>query len=161
MTYIPDLHDYSNEPTEVVKDFLSEGRRKAIANEIQAMVDEEFDLLEERADEFISETAARRAEKFLERVLNGDEKAAMSLLGDDTGSSRYRMYCHDAGKAWASMIHGKLNETGEIKMRREIVEAHRDLITSERIKDLESVVKGLEDQIRKQDIEINRLRDRL
>lgn len=161
MTYIPDVHDYTLDASEPVKEFLSEQRRKAITSEIEQVVDEEFDRFEDYANEFISNVAADRAELFFDKVLGGDDKAAMVLLGDQNDSSRYQQGGCCSGAPWASLIHGRLFETGGIKMRRKIVEAHADLITSERIKDLESIVDGLDRQIRKQNQEINDLRGRL
>jgi len=41
------------------------------------------------------------------------------------------------------VIHGKLFEQGCVRLRKGIVEAHRDLIASERILDLEDQVRSL------------------
>jgi len=159
--FINEVHGTEAGEEKEAEKFLGEGRRKAITREIEQIVSDEFDRLEEYAGSFISDVAASRAEKFLEKVLSGDEDAAMWLLGDESGYSRYRANGLDNGKPWASLIHGRLSETNMIKLRREIVDAHAELLVSERIADLDSIVAGLEDQIRKQDAEISNLRDRL
>jgi len=159
--YIPDLNDYSPPSMEVAEKFLSENRRKGIVSEIEQIVSEEFDRLTEYADEHISGVAASRAGKFLTRVLNGDSDAAMSLFGDTMDGSRYRMSGSDASKPWAHLIHGTLFETDGIILRRKIVEAHAELLQNERIKDLESVVAGLSQQVRELTRDLYMCRDRL
>lgn len=156
--HISDVHDYNPEPAKVAEDFIAEGRRKQIKGVIEQLVDDEFERLEEYANEFISQTAAARAEKFLERVLRGDDDAAMALLGDRNGGSRYHAFSSNAGKPWAELIHGKVFETGGIALRRLIVEAHADLLRNERIADLESVVAGLTQQVQKVTAELERCR---
>ena len=154
---IPDLHQYGHDDEpETVKAFLSDSHKKGIKSEIEQIVDSEFDRLEEYANEFICETAARRAEKFISRVLNGDNDAAKSLIDADGG--RYRACGHDHGKPWASLIHGSLFETATVVLRRKIVEAHADLLRSQRIADLEATVEGLSIQIRELEADRDRWR---
>ncbi len=156
--HISDVHDYSPEPSKAAEEFIAEGRKKQIKGVIEELVNDEFDRLEEYANEFISQTAAARAEKFLERVLKGDEDAAMALLGDKHGGDRYRTLGYNAGKPWASLIHGRVFETDGIDLRKRVVEAHPELLKSERIKDLESVVDGLTQQIRQIELDLERSR---
>ena len=148
--YMPEVHDYGShdEHGQVTQPFLAQNRRDAVKREIGGIVDDEFDRLGDYANTYISDVAADRAERFLERVLKGDEDAAMSLLGDKSGGMRIRQDGSDEGTPWARLIHGRLFETNPIKLRRQIVEAHADLITSERIADLEATVIGLSQQIR-------------
>ena len=157
--HISDLDDYSPEPTKVVEEFIAKNRKEQIKGAIEELVDDEFLRLEEYADEYISQTAADRAQKFLERVLIGDDDAAMALVGDKNGGSRYKMHGTDDGKPWAQLIHGRLFETGGILMRRQIVEAHADLIRNERIADLESVVDGLTAQVRDLTAQLHKARE--
>lgn len=154
--HISDVHDYSFPETEVVKEFLSQPTKKELKKTIEGIIDEEFNRLEDYAHDHISQVAADRAERFLERVLKGDEDAAEALLGDKNGWGRHRM---QDGTPWAQLIHGRIFESGSLELRRKIVEAHADLIRNERIKDLESIVEGLTAQIKKQDNEIERMRD--
>lgn len=159
--HISDVHDYSCTQAEEMetkaKEYLTPEHKKLLHDALYEIINEEYNHLEENAAEFLESCAASRAETFLKRVLDGDEKAAMALLGDDRGGDRHKQYGYDAGEAWAQLIRGELSETDGIKMRRKIVEAHPDLIISERIKDLESIVEGLKLQIQKQDKEIERL----
>ena len=144
---ISELHRVDFEADPVATKILADGRAKKIKAEIAEMIDDEFSHLEDEASDFISERSAFRAEKFLERVLRGDEDAAMALLGNASDSDRYKIYGSDEGEPWPQLIHGRLSETNGIKMRRQIVEAHPDLIRNERIKDLEAVVSGLTKQV--------------
>ena len=157
--YIPDVHEYGKE-YDIAKQFLTEADQKKLKDEIGEIVEDALDRFVDgdEVNRYISEIAARRAEALLEKVLRGDENAAMVLLGDRSGGSRYRGAGYDAGKPWASLIHGHLFETDPIQLRRQIVEAHADLLRSERIKDLESIVEGLMAQVQQQDAEIIRLR---
>ena len=154
MTYIPDVHDYSEEKPEIVKAFLDQRTRKQLSAEIAEIINEEFDRLEEYANESISQTAAGRAEVFIERLLDGDEDAARMLFVNR--NDRYRTG-YEEGKPWASLIHGRLFETDGIVLRRRIVEAHSELIRNERIADLESIVEGLTLQIKDLEAQIKRM----
>jgi len=157
MDYISELHDYSCPETEEAKEFLSQGRKDGIKKEIGQIVEDEFGRLVEYADECISQTAARRAKQFLEAVLKGDPEAGMKLLGSRDGGDRYQTLGCDQGKPWAGMHHGHLFETDGIRLRREIVEAHPDLLRNERIADLESIVEGLKQQVQKLELQIDEM----
>lgn len=161
--HIPNVHDYSESDVDpkVAEGFLAENRKKQLADLVSEIVDDEFDRLENYANEYISQIAANRAECFLKKVLEGDEDAAMELLGDARGGQRRRDFGVDDAKPWAELIHGRLFETGEIELRRKIVEAHPDLLRNERIADLESVVEGLSDQVRKLEADLRRCHERV
>jgi hypothetical protein len=146
--YIKDVYNYTPSPTDAAKQFIEQGRKEQIKKEVEQLVDDEFARLEEYADEYISDVAADRAERFLKRVLEGDEDAAMALLGDAKGSSRYRQIGCNKESPWSYLINGRLFETSGVTLRRRIVESHAELLRSERIKDLESVVEGLTEQVR-------------
>ena len=156
--HISDVHDYGSQDQHdaTTKPYLEKVQRDALKSEIEQIIDIEFERLGDYANDYISDVAAERAEKFLERVLKGDDDAAMSLLGDKSDGDRIRLGGCDHGKPWAHLIHGSLFETGGIALRRQIVDTHAELLKSERIKDLESVVEGLSRQVR--DLE-NRLDD--
>lgn len=159
--YISDCHDYSPEPSDTLKEFIAKGRKEQIKRVIEELVEDEFANLQDYGDEYISQVAARRAEQFLERVLKGDDDAAMSLLGDRHDGSRYRQTACELGKPWAHLIHGRLFEAGGLALRRQVVEANVDLIQNERIKDLESIVEGLMQQVRGLESDLERCRERL
>lgn len=162
--HIPDVHDYSMSETDAqekkAKEYLTNDHKKVLQSAIYNVMDEEYNRLEDNSAEFLENCAASRAEAFFKKVLSGDKDAAMALFGDRHDSSRYRQLGIDKGEPWAHFIRGSLFETDGLKMRRQLVEAHPDLIVSERIKDLDSVVKGLQLQIIEQDKEIERLRQR-
>lgn len=148
--HISELHEYGEIPEKeqsLAKEFLSKERKKGIRDEIEQIFSEESDRMEEYASDAISEIAAARAQRFLESVLKGNEDAGKQLLGAGA-SSRYRMGGVSAGEPWASLIHGNLFQTTTMKLREEIVKAHADLLKSERINDLESIVEGLTAQVR-------------
>lgn len=58
------------------------------------------------------------------------------------------------------IIHGKLHENSCVDLRRMIVDAHRELITAERIKDLEDINKSLIAQVNKANAEKNAMWER-
>lgn len=62
---------------------------------------------------------------------------------------------------WHPLIGGRLSEADFVALRRGIVEAHRDLITEQRVLDLEDQVKSLVAQANRKDNEIERLRGEL
>ncbi len=161
--HISDVHDHgtNSERARIATEFLAQGRKTEIKKAIEGLIDDEFDALQDHADEYISQVAADRAEKFLSRVLQGDEDAAMALLGDSLGGGRYRKSGYDEGTPWAHLIHGRLFETQQITLRRQIVEAHAELLRNERIADLESVVDGLTRQVQELTTELEQCRDRL
>ena len=160
MTHISDVHDYDGEPHQAkVEEFLAEGYRKAITGELEQIICAEFDRLEEYAGEHISQVAADRAERFLEKVLSGDEDAARQLLGLSGYDGRYNTVGYNAGEAVSHLIHGRLFEAGPVELRKRIVEAHADLLKDERVKDLEATVEGLTKQVRDLATEVEHLRD--
>lgn len=160
--HIPDLHDYQMSDTETqeakAKEFLTPEHKKLVAESIYYVMDEQYNKLEDYAAEFLENCASSRAESFFKKVLSGDKDAALALFGDRLDSDRFKQLGIDSGEPWVHLIRGSIFETDGIKMRRQLVEAHPDIITSERIKDLESIVEGLKQQIKKQDKEIERLR---
>lgn len=59
------------------------------------------------------------------------------------------------------IIHGTLFEQGPVALRKQIVEAHRDLLVNERILDLEDQVRSLVAQVNKAHTERDRMFDRV
>ena len=160
--YIEDLHDVCDESSnEEARKQLSDRTRERIKDAVGEIIDEKYDELEDNAGYFITTTAANRAEKFLLRVLHGDEDAANVLLGGE--SDRYKMSGgYDDGEPWAEMHHGKnLFETSGVELRRKIVEANRDLLMNEVIADRDATIDGLKKQIGEMHNEIERLRERI
>lgn len=159
--YISGLHDYEHDEDPKAMEFIALGRKKEIKDEIESLIEDEFDRLEDFASNHISQLAADRAENYLVKVLAGDDDAAMALLGSKNNGDRYKNMGGRDGEPWAHLIRGTLFETRGIEMRRKIVEAHSDLIASERIKDLESIVDGLTQQLKKAQVDLDACRDRV
>ena len=96
------------------------------------------------------------AKRTVESILQGNEQQMRRYLSCDvhgyTGRSDW------SGAKWFAarkideahpVIHGRLHEHSQLALRRDLVNAHRDLIASERIKDLEDQVKSLVAQVNK------------
>lgn len=152
------LHEYDDpKAVEPAKKFLDKRTKQKVIDELHEIIEEQFRQLEEESEEYISGAATERAVKFIDRVLKGDEKAAESIFS--TGESgRRKVFDPGKGEPWCSLIHGKLHETEAVKLRRELVEAHPDLLRNERIADLESIVESLTEQANKSEAELKRIR---
>jgi hypothetical protein len=110
-----------------------------------AMDDLESDLdfgLKERLSTNLADFICTSAENAVKQLLAGNEDRMRSYLSACAGSYTGRDRDH-------SVIHGKLFETGAIELRRQIVDAHAELLKNERILDLEDQVKSLVVQINK------------
>jgi hypothetical protein len=140
------LHPSEEPAEEPAKSYLTKERLVGIKAELSYLCDDILVEAAEYAADHISAEATNRARHFLECVLAGDTKAAEALfeLGQ---SSRYCCSGMDEGSPWAQVIHGAIFETGAIKLRRELVEAHADILKTERMADLESIIEGLRSQI--------------
>ena len=156
LSYTDEAGEEANQ--QKAEEFLSEGRKKEITSAIESIIEDEFYRLEEYASEHLNDVARRRAEGFLKTVLEGDHDAASELFGAGS-SSRYREIGWDAGKPWASIIHGSLFQSSQMKLREKLVAAHPDLLRNERIADLESIVDGLTRQIKSLESDLNRALD--
>ncbi len=101
--------------------------------------------------------AREAAAKAIEAVLEGDEKELRRWLSCDSGAYTGRAgegyYSRSQGEAHP-IIHGKLFEQGAVLLRKQIVDAHADLLKTERILDLE-------DQLRSVVIQHNKVKDEL
>ncbi|MTJ81764.1 MAG: hypothetical protein F8N37_12200 [Telmatospirillum sp.] len=107
-------------------------------------------------------------DKAVNALLNGNADEMRRYLSADlggyTGRSDSSFWPRKADlPSWHPVIHGTLFEGEQIALRRRIVDAHRDLITDQRILDLEDQVKSLVAQVNKLEAEkeglIQRLRD--
>lgn len=100
------------------------------------------------------------AENAVEQILNGNEDQMRRYLScekrSETGEyigwngrlDGFSMGDRDIARQHP-VIHGRLFEQGCVRLRKEIVDAHRDLLVSERILDLEEQVKSLVAQVNK------------
>ena len=89
-------------------------------------------------------------------------RAIEAILAGNEDEMRKRLSCREGSWTGRSdspyatsrddfhpVIHGKLFEQGAIALRRNIVAAHRDLIETQRILDLEDQIKSLTVQVNK------------
>lgn len=124
--------------------------RNALIEEIDAFEYEIKDNLAHNLVGFVAEMAKRT----VEAILRGDDNEMRRYLGCErgawTGRSDGSVWGHKRDiDSWHPVIHGTLFEQGSIALRRDIVAAHRDLISDERVKDLEDQVASLVEQNRK------------
>lgn len=123
--------------------------KKKLNDELTPLWENAVDEIVEGAAESVSRVAAARARKFLEAVLAGDSKAADNLFG---------LSGFDGRKSERPVIHGRIFEAEPIKLRRELVEAHADLLMNARIADLEALLEGARKQVVALDAELERWR---
>ncbi|MCC7340721.1 MAG: hypothetical protein IT170_06520 [Bryobacterales bacterium] len=86
------------------------------------------------------------------------------LLGDDETMRRH-LSCspnqYSGRDRDHPIIHGKLFETGAIELRKQIVNAHAELLKDERILDLEDQVRSLVKQVNQKEAEKNAMWERV
>ena len=128
---------------EKIKTILSEEFLKELKEKFSKIADEVFEVVSwyvvENSEWEINQIASERAGKLITAVLEGNEKAA-----EETFVQWDKSGVRDSHK----LIHGDLYEPGSIGMRRELVEAHPELLKNERIKDLEALVKNVRAEVR-------------
>lgn len=112
--------------------------KKRLDDELSPLLENAVTAIEEESGDIVSNVAARRAEKFLEAVLAGDENAALNLFGLSGFNGR---------RTERPVIHGRIFESSPVKLRRQLVEAHADLLRDARIADLEALLEGARRQI--------------
>ncbi len=98
------------------------------------------------------------AGRAVEALLDGNHDEMVRWLQCDSRTFNGRSDGYNVNRSIEQqhpVIHGKLFDTGAVKLRRKIVEAHRDLITEQRILDLEDQVQSLVAQNNKLEREKN------
>lgn len=111
---------------------------------------------------YLREDGAYNLGRFVVRMA---EEAIEAILKGDDAEMRRRLHCVEG--AWTGrdrehpVIHGRLFEQGAIALRKQIVEAHAELIKDQRILDLEDQVKSLVGQVNKAEAEKDRMWERL
>lgn len=143
---------------------VSDGAMQGLKKKIDDVLYEiESDTMYRLKDAIAPELCAfvvEMAERTVTAILEGNEREMRRYLscesrGPDTWTGRSTGYV-GPNRDIASqhpIIHGKFFEQGCIKLRRDIVNAHRDLLTNERVLDLEDQVKSLIAQVNKADSE--------
>ena len=113
--------------------------KKDLGRTFDSLWDAAVNEIVDGAADAVSRIAAERAKKFLEAVLAGDVKAAENLFGLDG---------FDGRKAERPVMpHGRIFEADPIKLRRQLVEAHADLLRDARIVDLEALLEVARKQV--------------
>ena len=122
---------------------------EALARAREAAGEIAYDLVSD-LDHSIKEDLTYNLSRYVQRM---SEEVIRAILDGDDDRMRRRLSCHEDYYTGRDnkheVIHGKLFEPDCIELRRKIVEAHSDLLKSERILDLESQVASLVQQILK------------
>lgn len=98
--------------------------------------------LKERLSTQLADFICSSAEHAVKQLLAGNEERMRSYLSAKDGGYTGRDRDHQ-------VIHGKLFETGPLELRKQIVDAHAELLKNERILDLEDQVRSLVEQVNK------------
>lgn len=123
--------------------------------DIAADLSEDFAYeVRERLGNGLSSLVLEMTKKTVTALLEGNQSEITRYLGCEVGhwTGRSDSPCFGAKRAledWHPVIHGELFEHGSMKLRKAIVDAHKELIASERIKDLEDQVASLVAQVNK------------
>lgn len=115
-----------------------------------------IDHMKDNLHDYLAGHVQDMAERAIEAVLRGNDQELRRWLNVDNGAYTGRE--HYATSWGGPVIHGRLFETGAVELRKQIVEAHADLLKDERIKDMEAQIAALVTDITKKDGEIERLR---
>jgi len=148
-------------PDDAIKKFQKKMRDLAgeFADEMRYYVRDEL------APDLVSfvEDMARRT---VEAILQGNQGEMVRYLGCDRGywtgrSDSPTVMREREQHEWHPVIHGRLFEQGAVKLRRDIANAHADLIKDQRVLDLEDQVASLVAQVNKADQEKNEMWERV
>lgn len=106
------------------------------------------------------------AEQTVRAILAGNQSEMERYLGCERGSWTGRSDSPQFGRVreqheWHSVIHGRLFEQGAVRLRHEIVDAHKNLIADQRIDDLEDQVASLVAQVNKANADKEAMWDRV
>ncbi len=164
-----DLNDETTDALAQAIDRALEGEALSkLQKKARDVFQDAFDDIDYNMKEWLSNSLSayvtEQAKNVVEALLNGDEDRMRGYLECRRGGYNHRSdgaYGNADIAKQHSVIHGKLFEHGGLALRRKIVEAHRDLITDERIKDLEDQVASLLAQVNKKEAENYALIERL
>lgn len=154
--------------TEILASGISSGTVESLKKKVREITDQiESDLDWAIKDDLapnLSAWVCDLAGRAVESLLAGNEAMMRRYLacekdGRWTGRNEDR-FTPEPIERTHQVIHGVLFEQGFIKLRRDIVDAHRDLLVSERVLDLEDQVASLVAQVNKANVTIEDLRGR-
>lgn len=161
------MHDMRVELRERLGGSLTDEDAKDLTKRVKDLADElvtrvQYSIQDDLI-EHLSYHVKEMAGRAVEALLAGNEAEMMRWLSCDkrgfTGRSD-GAYGDRTIDRQHPVIHGKLFEQGCVKLRKDIVEAHRGMIVSERIKDLEDQVASLVAQNNKLERERDEVRGR-
>lgn len=149
-----------------ISDDVIKPLKKAV-DEILCQIEDDimYRMKDELAPNLVS-FVAEMAKNTVDAILDGNEDMMRQYLGCRighwTGRSDSPVWGRERDASeWHPVIHGELFITGAMKLRRDIVAAHPDLITNERLKDLEDQVKSLVAQVNKANAEKDKMWERV
>lgn len=154
------LDDMAQSARESLQKGITDEALAHVKKKLRDAADECFTVVEDQLKEDLAPSLAdyvkRMAADAINSLLQGNDGQMRRYLGCERGGWNGRS---DGSSGWGrereiwewhQVIHGKLFETGSVALRRALVDAHRDLITSERIKDLEDQVAALVAQVNRE-----------
>lgn len=160
--------DIRNKLTAVLEAGLSDDTLKSISNAAEKLCGEiEDDVmyrLKAKLAPNLSAWVGELAGKAVMMILEGNEEMMREYLsckeyGWNGRSGDHNIWPRDIAEQHP-IIHGKLFEQGCIKLRKDIVDAHRELLVNERILDLEDQNKSLVAQVNKANAEKDKMWER-
>jgi hypothetical protein len=160
------LTDMRKEFRDAIGKDLPDEAVKAATKKMQEIADDMVSSfqyeIQDRMAEHLSYYVKEMAGRAVEALLNGNESEMVRWLSCDKRgyTGRSDGYCTKDIENQHPVIHGKLFEQGCVALRKSIAEAHRDLISSERITDLEDQVRSLVAQNNKLERERDEARER-
>lgn len=148
--------ELKNKLKETLQSGFTEETLKIVNKQISSVVEElscciEYRLKEDMAD-YLARFVWEMAKRTVEAILSGNQREMERYLGCEkgcwTGRSDSPVYGRKRKiEEWHPIIYGKFFEQGAVRLRRDLVNAHKDLITDQRILDLEDQVKSLVEQV--------------
>lgn len=143
------------------RDAVTDERIAPINKKARALADDIAESIEYSVRDYLATNLAyhvkEMAGRAVQAMLDGNADEMERWLNCD---SRHTGRGDDPTRDQHPVIHGKLFEPGAIRLRRRLVEAHRDLITDQRVLDLEDQVRSLVAQVNKANVEKERILER-
>lgn len=144
------LEDDRHALKEALEAALPEDQLEPLKKKARALADEIADSIEWNLKDNLAANLSyhvrEMAGRAVESLLEGNESEMVRWLSCDKRGYTGRSDGYNPNRTIDQqhpVIHGKLFDSGCLALRRKIVEAHRDLITEQRILDLEDQVRSL------------------
>lgn len=156
--------------TETLRAGLTENAMAALKKQVETILyDIETDIDYRLKDDLAPNLTAYvvdMAKRTVDAILAGNQREMERYLGCERGHWTGRSDSPEYGRKreadeWHPVIHGQLFEQGAVALRKQIVEAHPDLLKDQRILDLEDQVRSLVAQVNKEHANSERLAEEL